>query len=740
MEMSPSHRTRLRTRAGIALAILGVLLALVSVVVFASQLSLSDQPAQGVWWVYFASLAAWIIGVLLWAGQGGEKSKPFSLLLIPILILAALLRLSELDTLPYGIWYDEALNALDTREIIEQPNNRPLSEHNTTFLHFALYAAGMSLTSLRDITGVRLVQALFGIGSVLMAYLVGRRLRGETFGLAFAFILAVMRWSINFSRIGMTGIEVTFWVLFAFYALHRLTKDAQFRDALLFGAALGFGLWFYRAFQLLLIPLLLYALLAWRWRAHERRLRGVLAIAAITVLIIAHPLGLAALLQPDLLFGRVNQISIFAQDLHGQPILDVMLQSTIKHLRMFHFMGDHNGRHNLPYAPMLDPLTGLLVVAGLGLAVMRLILRDGWREHLFFLLLTAFSIATGVLSIPSEAPQALRVIGVVPAVAYFAALAAEALLRFIQHTIEARSTPRLAWVVTAVAALALALPMFAYNYDVYFRQQRTHYDSFIMFSTPETAAARALHDMPAGEPVWFSSNISWGTQAMLLTPDRFSAARQVDLVAELPIPEVPTTDITLMMSADEALMVDAIGRLYPDAQIQLYRASDFGVQVSADQRDILFYVLIIPRDDIAAALNAPMQQGLLARYYENETWSGEPTIVRQELFVHRYIHIFPLTRPYTVEWLGSLYAPTSGQYTVQLRAITAAWLTIDDQSLLETRIANEPVSATMVLDAGWHTIRLRHLDAEIYSRIYLEWMPPDATDFTAITSEFLRPP
>ena len=54
---------------------------------------------------------------------------------------------------------------------------------------------------------MRVVTAILATFGVIMAYLVGRELRGRWFGLIMAALLAVMRWSINPSRIAFPGAE-----------------------------------------------------------------------------------------------------------------------------------------------------------------------------------------------------------------------------------------------------------------------------------------------------------------------------------------------------------------------------------------------------------------------------------------------------------------------------------------------------------------------------------------------------
>ena len=96
---------------------------------------------------------------------------------------------------------------------------------------------------------------------------------------------------------------------------------------------------------------------------------------------------------------------------------------------MFNYRGDLNGQRNLPGAPMLDPLMGMLFVLGFALAVRR------WREwpNRFMLLTFAAMLLAGILSADWEAPQALRVIGVIPPIVYFCALALLAVAMRLMH-------------------------------------------------------------------------------------------------------------------------------------------------------------------------------------------------------------------------------------------------------------------------------------------------------------------
>lgn len=70
-------------------------------------------------------------------------------------------------------------------------------------------------------------------------------------------------------------------------------------------------------------------------------------------------------------------------------------------LGMWHARGDANGRHNLPGAPMLDPLSGALFAVGTGLTIAR------WRDRRSLLLLgwLGVMLIPGVFSV--QAPHAM---------------------------------------------------------------------------------------------------------------------------------------------------------------------------------------------------------------------------------------------------------------------------------------------------------------------------------------------
>jgi hypothetical protein len=119
-------------------------------------------------------------------------------------------------------------------------------------------------------------------------------------------------------------------------------------------------------------------------------------------------------------------------------------------------------------------------------------------------------------------------------------------------------------------------------------------------------------------------------------------------------------------------------------------------------------------------------RGLVGRFYPNAEWSGVPEIVRMDRQAAYYFHFIPLPRPYTVEWVGRLLAPISGSYGFEVKAISSASLYIDGQPLIENASAGPDAEGFVTLASGLHDIRIRYLDNDEHSQIYLYWTLPGA--------------
>src|SRR5262245_30309553 len=138
-----------------------------------------------------------------------ESSRRVYALLALIVCGALALRVFRLGELPAGLFCDEAAPgynawALLHHGIAENGERWPLfywsffGYKNPIFLYGSMLPIG--LLGLSELS-VRLTSALFGAGTVLALFFLGRALAGDAMGLASAALLAVCPWHLHFSRI-----------------------------------------------------------------------------------------------------------------------------------------------------------------------------------------------------------------------------------------------------------------------------------------------------------------------------------------------------------------------------------------------------------------------------------------------------------------------------------------------------------------------------------------------------------
>ncbi len=733
-----------RRNVGVWLMVLAVGLSGVAFRLFGFE---DGQPQA--WWLYLASLILLVSGgLLLTAGDSWRvgltwllPTPTVALTLLFILGLALVLRLYDFTSQPFGIWYDEAEAGLQARRMLEDSAYRPIfySPINLTGHLLALYA--LALYWLGDnVYSLRLVSVLFGLAGVLAAYLFGRELRGPRFGLLLAFLMAVARWPVNFSRIAMTGIDTPFFELLTLFFLLRLSRHGRLRDALGVGLTLGFGLMFYTAFRLFLLALLVFVLAtcllplfdpAWRnwWRAALQKLAwpghlGRLALIGVTVWLVVMPVVKFALNDTEAFLYRTNQISIFTR--RDQPdLLRALGDSATKHLLMFNVKGDNNGRHNLPGEPMLDPAMAVLGVLGLGLALARLRRPD----TLLFLLLLPVALTGGIFSVDFEAPQSLRSIAVIPAALYFVALALAVLGREAEESLKPLPRP---WII--LPGVALLGFIFFYNASTYFVRQANDFASWNAFSTPETLTGRKMAELGPDYLYFLSPFLANHPTLRFLAPQVVNQ-HALTLPDPLPIREPPDRPVALLIHPDDQWVFEQAQRYYPNAAFEVASSP------TDDISPVVYSVTLQPLDLAAVEglelTYRPAEVGQASNLTDTVAVGQASSLTNpggqanQPLPLHteRAYSInadwphdappAPASQLLTAEWNGVLYAPRYGPYSFRLTTPGAGLLEIDGNTLLEGQ--GEQLTG-LPLAQGNHSIRVKAAVAP--GQATLAWQPP----------------
>lgn len=754
------------------------------------QFNTGDIPTAQPWNHYLMGVSLWVGGLLLLSAYERWRWPVIPLVLIEVLALALWLRVYDLPHLPANIWYDEAVNVLQARRMLDE-NYRPIFVDNMTTPHLFLYRTALAWFGRTNITAVRWVTVLLSMGGVLMAYLVGQRLHGRAFGLWMAFFLAVATWAVNFTRMAMTGIETVFFTLLSFYFLHRLTRHAKWHDAVLLGVAAGTGLWFYSAFRTIGLALAVYWVLGWRfWKPRHLLLSGV---AGLTALVVIYPLALFAFkLEPELFSARLEQVSLFNDKTLGPLSRQDAFEITIKaHLRMFHILGDGNGRHNLPLDPMLDPFAGALMVFGLGAAVRYL--RRRTAEVAFFVTVAGASLFLGISTLWFEAPQGLRTIGILAALAYAVALVANSLLQVPS-----------ARVVGFLAVVGIIGGMTTWNYDKYFNRMAHDYRVWHSFSANETQIV-PLTEERDDHPVMINAFLTGSASAGVLLDGEWPwIPIKSPQVMPLTIPATQPLSLILYPPSDGPIF-EMAQQLYPNGHFIEVDAGYYGLNDLG--MDTLLYTIIdleaadiagpqglawdgtgllyIPRYDLyrfwvedaplyldgqliepgteyrlAQGLHtvtmdgnkhpiewagpdivgveavpehylfhAPVAQyGLYGRFYNGEDTEAESDWERIDPYLDFYVHDLPLPRPYTAIWTGQLVAPETGNYSLWVELIGRVRLWLDDALVVEFEAINDRVIMPLTLTAGGHDLRVEFYDSYGGSRLHLRWQTPTGSD------------
>ncbi len=704
-----------------------------------------ERPELLAWWFYIGSvllflLFAWSLDLGATKARNeqvaGERWQPWQIVIaLLILFVALFMRLWRLDQLPFGTWYDEAENGLQALRILNDDQYYPLFVSSIHAPAHYLYLIALLFHYINVSTeSIRLVSVLMGLATVWAGYLAGRELFGRSLGLATAFVIAVARWNVNFSRIGMYNASTPLFELLSIAFLLRGVRRGRYSDYAIAGLSLGLGLCFYAAFQIFIAATLLYLLLTALFQRGflQRTWSGILLMYVTMALVIA-PVALYAYAKPDVYFERTKDTSIFADKtpIENLPTwladgcaqlsepwadrctrLPRLLDNARKHLLMFNWRGDPNGRHNLPGEPMLDNILAALLLLGVGLSLARF-----WRPRALLLLIWLFAMLMGgILSLGFEAPQSLRAIGTQPAAYLLALVPLHALWLAWRNSGGQRYAQ---WVALPIALLLLWAGY--NNFYTYFYRQALDFPSWNAFSTPETLTANLLSEMDDQTEAYVISYFHGHPTLNFLAPNARPYHR-LETTDHLPLDWPTDKNVALIANADSRTIFQEAKDYYPSGIFEEFSAPGNGPTV--------LYYAYLTQTDIAAV------QGLTARYYGSEDWSGPPLIERRDASLQfRWPNDAPVAPPFSAEWEGVLNVKEYGTHQFFLQSPGQAALYIGESEVLS---GTGELSTAIVLAQGKHTILVRAVGAS--GPFSLAWRPPDRGPEIIPASAFFVPP
>jgi hypothetical protein len=338
------------------------------------------------------------------------------LALLAVVILATALRVYQLKDLPAGLFCDEAGLGFNAHTIAsagmdENGNHFPLyfwsfgvSYKNPVYIYAA--AIPVKLLGLDEFS-IRLTSALFGIGTVIAIFFLGRALFTPWVGLFAALFLTLCPWHLHFSRIAFELISFPFLFVIALTNLVRFTQGQRRLGRAMF----FFGMCIYAyAIANMFVPLFLVGFSLLYLPDLLRRWRETLLAFGVLLLTLA-PAGVFA----------YNHQQLFTQyfrnttNLHQGEDVRTQAERFLRYYQEFFsrsFLlenGDPIGRHSVRGFGELLPISIPLAIFG---AVVCLVRRDR-ASKLALWWLACYPVAPSLMT---EIPSASR--GIIGAPAF----------------------------------------------------------------------------------------------------------------------------------------------------------------------------------------------------------------------------------------------------------------------------------------------------------------------------------
>ncbi len=631
--------------------------------------------------------------------------------LLLIVGVGAVLRLWQLEWIPYGVWFDEGVSGQEALRFLKGMPFTPMGTYTSNNPSPFFYAVTFAFKIMGPtLLALRVVQALIGILTVPAFYVLLRYILGWRTALAGALVMAVGAWHVNFSRYGMCcNNEAPPFEILTLYFLVKGFRTGRATDFAWGGLMMGVGQYTYAGFRL--FPFIIIAYVVYAFVLDKERVRKSmvhLVVYGVIAIVSFLPLGAWALQHRQEFFGRTAQTSVFAGKNTPQERMAALTNSLRLHLRMFNIQGDGNGRHGMPGAPQVDWISGAALVIGLGYCLYR------WRSPTYMLLLLwlVITMQSGILSLDWEAPQAARAVVAIPAVYAIVSLVLGKTWQALDAAAAALHSPsakRVGFVAVA-AAVTVTLGLVAYlNYDRYFNQQMKNPSAWYAFSTIDTVNARRVAELGATTNRYFLQSQFTPVFSFLVggeTPDRPADHVFFRMFEHIPLREPITKTAVYLLEPWRVTIEPAdMLRYYPNAQF-------------IDHKDpwgkTMVYEFQVSPEDIVSLL------GLTGQYFQGAEPTGTPTMERRDRYIaFDWSNEPPLPDPFSVAWSGTVFASRAGVHVFDVVTDGQVRMYLDGELLLDT--AQNKAQGQADLPRGQHPVYIEFAGGRQTS---LHWTPP----------------
>lgn len=393
-----------------------------------------------------------------------------------ILAVAAVLRFANLGQLPLPL-SDEVFAAVDLHSLLA--TGRHLDGSPAGVLAYIVAAVDGRFVSLlwgNDLFSLRAISATFGVLTVALLVVLGQELGDRSLGVIAAAVLAVMPWSIYFSRIFYPASEVAFLTCLALW----LAMVALRKHSLLAGVASAIAsvtaVYIYPV-SIVSTPLLLLAVVSVRLRDTVAfGIYKALLILVVTVLLLA-PYVISHVAITDATVANQNivmaQQMIWSHGLSPSAIVDRFIQQWLAYLSapftILH--GDPNVRWSIQMMGSVGWIAGTLGWIGIAIALGR-----HARTDMLLLVWLVFYPIADALTFFAATPNSVR--GIMGSVvwSFFVATTIRQLFRMSNKRLRASASANRRLRVGALGAIVLGMSVQTLVFSaVYFGEYSTRY-------------------------------------------------------------------------------------------------------------------------------------------------------------------------------------------------------------------------------------------------------------------------
>jgi len=638
-----------------------------------------------------------------------------SFFLVLILGLACFFRLYRIDVLPAGMHTDQGLTGLCALRI-EHEGWRPFYEifnyqipEVLLFYQLAVWFHWVG-DSLFNFHFFFTLQALFAF---VFFYATIRQLSGSKTALLSLFILAVTRWSWIETRTGYPSSEVIFYLFgamcFWVYGLQKEKIWAFILSAFFMGA----GLYTYQAFKLVPFLFLIYAAAEYSRNRKGNPIRfSTIVCYFLIVFVLALPL-LHYFWQEKTLGNRERDVFIgntLLEQKSLRPLWDVWVGNAL----MFNRTGDEIARHNISGHRMLDDVTGILFILGLGLAFCRRKHRDSFYALAGFFVLAL----AGLLS--NQPNNSNRLVVLTAFTAYFAGSFLELIWSYLEKFFPSGKK------ISAIIVAAVLTAITAQNTYSYFVEQANNEDCRLSLGLEQATIGQTIGDLQKASPgrfhffitpFYFDNHV-----VRFLGYQGMAESSPLDLTA-LAQGDFPTDkDAVFFMEQNKTAGVEFLKTLFPEGHEILLKNSE---------GHVLLYRYDVPADYLRQFKK--WNRGLTGTYWNATDAMDNPVLSRQDPVLNfTSKHDFPFQNypPFFIRWKGRMLIEAGGTYRIRLLTTDKALIKVDGREVFNTE---KPEEESVSMKKGFHSIQVEYkkTEGDLIS-VHLVWMIPGQNQWEVV--------